>query len=284
MSLEICQTAEEMSRLREGWRNAGLKTGLVPTMGALHEGHLSLVAKISPLVDRTIVSLFVNPTQFAEGEDFRNYPRTEQEDVEKLETTAANAVFVPTAKEVYGDDMSATISPGSLAAGLESDTRPHFFGGVVTVVHRLFELCRPDRAIFGEKDYQQLLVIKQMVRENNLDTDILSGPTIREKDGLAMSSRNAYLDASQRKTAASLNRIMRELCDSFTSQRDLARLPALEGEAANRLLAAGFSGVDYFTVREAETLGPATEKSDALRLLAAARLGDIRLIDNMPLS
>tara|TARA_E500000178_G_scaffold32320_1_gene29363 strand:- start:6373 stop:7227 length:855 start_codon:yes stop_codon:yes gene_type:complete len=280
MPMEVCTTSEALSLKLEGWRQAGMKIGLVPTMGALHKGHLSLIESMSVHADKIIVSLFVNPTQFAEGEDFNSYPRTTDDDLQKLRSTKTEIVFMPAASEIYGDAVTASLQAGNLADGLESTTRPHFFSGVVTVVHKLFELCQPDAAIFGEKDYQQLLVIKQMVTEHDIGIEILQGATLRETDGLAMSSRNAYLDDNQRKTAVNLNKIMRELCDDYNTAPALNLLPSLEAEATIKLQEAGFTEIDYLTVRDADTLKLPNTETKKLRLLAAVKLGEIRLIDN----
>ena len=280
--MDVCTTSWEVSLKRENWRQAGMKVGLVPTMGALHAGHLSLVEAMSAQADKIIVSLFVNPTQFAEGEDFDAYPRTTEDDLQKLLGTKANIVFMPDASEIYGDAVTTSLQAGNLGDGLESKTRPHFFSGVVTVVHKLFELCQPDAAIFGEKDYQQLLIIKQMVATHDMKIEILHGPTLREADGLAMSSRNAYLTESQRKTAANLNKIMRALCEDYHTAQVLSRLPALEAQAIHKLKEAGFTEIDYITVRDSDTLKTPNLETKNLRLLAAVRLGDIRLIDNCP--
>ncbi len=280
--MDVYTTSGELSLKRENWRQAGMKVGLVPTMGALHAGHLSLVEAMSAQADKIIVSLFVNPTQFAEGEDFDAYPRTTEDDLQKLLGTKANIVFMPDASEIYGDAVTTSLQAGNLGDGLESKSRPHFFSGVVTVVHKLFELCQPDAAIFGEKDYQQLLIIKQMVATHDMKIEILHGPTLREADGLAMSSRNAYLSDSQRKTAANLNKIMRALCEDYHTAQALCRLPALEAQAIHKLKEAGFTEVDYITVRDSDTLKTPNLETKNLRLLAAVRLGDIRLIDNCP--
>jgi pantoate--beta-alanine ligase len=280
MSLEICTTSETLSLKLADWRQAGMKIGLVPTMGALHEGHLSLIETMSAHADKIIVSLFVNPTQFAEGEDFDTYPRTTDDDLRKLRSTKAEIVFMPDASEIYGDAVTASLKAGNLAEGLESATRPHFFSGVVTVVHKLFKLCQPDAAIFGEKDYQQLLVIKQMVSDHDMGIEILQGATLRETDGLAMSSRNTYLNDSQRKIAINLNKIMRDLCNDYHSAQELSRLPSLEEEAIKKLQETGFTEIDYLTVRDADTLQLPNAETKKLRLLAAVRLGEIRLIDN----
>ena len=280
--MEVFTTSGELSLKTKNWRQAGMKVGLVPTMGALHAGHLSLVEAMSAQADKIIVSLFVNPTQFAEGEDFDAYPRTIEDDLQKLLDTKANIVFIPDASEIYGDAITTSLQAGNLGDGLESKTRPHFFSGVLTVVHKLFELCQPDAAIFGEKDYQQLLVIKQMVATHDMKIEIIQSPTLREADGLAMSSRNAYLSESQRKTAANLNKIMRALCEDYHTAQALSRLPALEAQAIHKLKEAGFTEIDYITVRDSDTLRTPNLETKDLRLLAAVRLGDIRLIDNCP--
>lgn len=280
--MDVCTTSGELSLKLENWRQAGMKVGLVPTMGALHAGHLSLVEAMSAQADKIIVSLFVNPTQFAEGEDFDAYPRTTEDDLQKLLGTKANIVFMPDASEIYGEAIITSLQAGNLGDGLESKTRPHFFSGVVTVIHKLFELCQPDAAIFGEKDYQQLLVIKQMVATHDMKIKILQGPTLREADGLAMSSRNAYLSDSQRKTAANLNKIMRALCEDYHTTQALSRLPALEAQAIHKLKEAGFTEIDYITFRDSDTLKTPNVETKNIRLLAAVRLGDIRLIDNCP--
>lgn len=282
MPLDICTTSEALALKCANWRQAGLKIGLVPTMGALHAGHLSLVETMAAHADKIIVSLFVNPTQFAEGEDFDAYPRTTEDDLQKLNSTKADLVFMPTSAEIYGDKVTADLQAGSLAEGLESLSRPHFFGGVVTVVNKLFELCKPDIAIFGEKDYQQLRVIEQMVANSAMEIEIIHGATMREADGLAMSSRNAYLDDRQRKIAASLNKIMQALCADYLKTQDLNHLPKLEAAAIQHLKEAGFTEIEYVTIRDAKTLKRPDAQTKSLRLLTAVRLGDIRLIDNCP--
>lgn len=266
---------DDMRETVRGWQRDGLKVGIVPTMGALHAGHLSLIEEISKVAERIIVSIFVNPTQFAAHEDLDKYPRTEDSDLEKLSVTKTDLVYMPTAREMYPDGFETSVSIGGPAAGLESDERPHFFGGVSLIVLKLFMQSLANVAIFGEKDYQQLLVIRQMVRDLNLPIEVMAGPIIREADGLAMSSRNTYLSPEERSIAGKLNIIMKELANS-TQPHDIA-----EAKAQAALLDAGFSSVDYATIRDADTLMPPNKETIARRALIVARLGTIRLLDNM---
>ena len=256
-------------------RADGRRIGLVPTMGALHDGHLSLVEAIGQQVDSVIVSIFVNPTQFAAHEDLDTYPRHEAEDLRKLAATCATAVFTPSASEMYPSGFATSVAVKGPAMGLETDIRPHFFAGVGLVVTKLLLQALPDVAIFGEKDYQQLLVIRRIVRDLDIPVEIVSGPIIRESDGLAMSSRNRYLSSGQREIAGRLNLVLRELAES-SDLPDIA-----EAKAHDALLEAGFSTVDYACVRDAETLASPDKQTARRRALIAARLGDIRLIDNM---
>ena len=274
--LPIFRTIEAMRGQVALWKSQGLKIGLVPTMGALHAGHLSLIGEIRAQgADKVIVSIFVNPAQFAAHEDLDTYPRQEAADMAALTDTAACAVFAPSAAEMYPDGFVTSIDLQGPALGLETDERPHFFSGVALIVCKLLLQSQTDMAIFGEKDYQQLLVIRRMARDLDLPVEILAGPIIREADGLAMSSRNVYLSAEQRTIAGRLNRVMKHLA---TSPLPVA---AAESEAAKALLEAGFTAVEYATIRDAETLGPVTNTTTARRVLMAARLGEVRLIDNM---
>jgi pantoate--beta-alanine ligase len=261
------------------WRRDGSTVGLVPTMGALHEGHLSLVAEARRRARHVIVSVFVNPTQFAPHEDFDRYPRDLARDLARLEEQGlADVVFAPTVGEVYPEGFATRIEMGGPALGLEADFRPHFFSGVATVVARLLLAAEPDTAIFGEKDYQQLLVIRRLVHDLALDIDIVGAPILREADGLAMSSRNAYLDPSQRQVAARLNRV---LVDAAARIREGTAISAAEKTGADALLAAGFNLVDYVAVRDANTLAKPDHPAAEMRVLAAATIGKTRLIDNM---
>ena len=252
------------------------RIGLVPTMGALHAGHVSLVTEARKHADHVVVSIFVNPTQFAPHEDFDAYPRTLEDDLVKLGSNA-DIVFAPSAREMYPPGYTTTITVGGPAGGLESDFRPHFFAGVATVVTKLLIAAMPDIAVFGEKDYQQLLVVQQLARDLALPTRILGAPTLREADGLAMSSRNAYLSPEERQIAGRLNIILKD-ASAQAAQGDLR---AAEARAIEALWTAGFSHVDYVAIRDAETLEHITGLERPARILAAVKIGTTRLIDNM---
>jgi len=253
--------------------------GMVPTMGALHEGHLSLVKEARRRAETVVVSIFVNPAQFAPTEDFGAYPRTLEQDLARL-AGQADIVFTPAAREVYPEGFATTVNVGGPALGLESDFRPHFFGGVATVVAKLLIAASPDFAVFGEKDYQQLLVVKQLVRDLALAVEIIPGPTLRESDGLALSSRNAYLAPDERRIAGRLNAVLKQAIAAARGQSDLR---ASEGAAVEALYEAGFNHVDYVAIRDAENLDHITALERPARILAAAKIGKTRLIDNMAL-
>ncbi|MBA2587402.1 MAG: pantoate--beta-alanine ligase [Alphaproteobacteria bacterium] len=253
------------------------RIGMVPTMGALHDGHVSLVNEARSRATHVVVSIFVNPTQFAPNEDFDAYPRTLDADLKTLDDRAA-IVFTPTAREMYPEGFATGITVGGPSTGLETDFRPHFFAGVATVVAKLLIAAMPDIAMFGEKDYQQLLVIKQLVRDLALPVDIIGVPTLREADGLALSSRNAYLSTEERGIAARLNVILKE---AIAAARTSGDLRAAEATAIEALWKAGFAHVDYVAIRDAETLDHITALERPARILAAAKVGKTRLIDNM---
>jgi pantoate--beta-alanine ligase len=263
------------------WRGAGDTVALVPTMGALHRGHLDLVRLAKARCRRAVVSIFVNPTQFAPHEDFERYPRDEAGDLVKLAGVGCDLVWAPDRAVMYPDGFATRIEPAGAAEGLESDFRPHFFGGVATVCAKLFAQVAPDLAVFGEKDYQQLVVVRQMVRDLDLPLEIVGMATVREADGLAMSSRNAYLSAEERKLAPLIHRAIVEVAQAAGRSADAAAA-ITEGKAA--LSAAGFK-IDYLELRDAETLRPAAPGARRpLRVLAAAWLGKTRLIDNVGVS
>ena len=272
-------TARNLAREISQWRADETVIGFVPTMGALHAGHIGLVLKALEVADRVVVSIFVNPAQFAAHEDLGTYPRTLEADSALLAAAGCHLLYAPGVEEVYPDGFATSVSVEGPAIGLESDARPHLFRGVATVVARLFGQVRPDIAVFGEKDYQQLMVVRRMVSDLALPVQVLGVETRRETDGLALSSRNVYLSPAERMRAKRLNLIL----------RDLAHAPE-EGERAGtaldhaRILANSvFDGVDYLDVRDAETLedtGPGILDRPA-RVLAAVRLGRTRLIDNV---
>jgi pantoate--beta-alanine ligase len=275
--------AADLAQLRavlDPWRNTGARIALVPTMGALHDGHLALVRQAAASADKVVVSIFVNPAQFAPHEDFGRYPRAFETDTAKLEGTGAvQLIYAPGARDMYPEGFATKVSLDGPASGLETAFRPHFFAGVATVVAKLFTQCRPDIAVFGEKDYQQLLVVRRLSRDLDLGVDVIGVPTVREADGLALSSRNAYLTADQRKIAAHLNRVLLNVGERA---RLGVPIPQAEAEGAAALIGAGFDRVDYVAIRDAGTLVQLRTIERPARVLAAARIGSIRLIDNRP--
>ncbi len=279
MKPDLVRTIAALREAVAVWRRDDRSIGMVPTMGALHEGHLALVREALRGTERVIVTLFVNPAQFAPTEDLAAYPRTEESDRAKLAALGADVLFAPAAGEMYPAGFDTSIVVGGPARGLETDFRPHFFSGVATIVAKLLLAGLPDRAYFGEKDYQQLLVVRQLARDLNVPTEIVGCPTIREPDGLALSSRNAYLNPEERRRAPELYAALRY---AATELRWNGSPGAVLDEARRRIEDAGFV-LDYLELRDADTLAPAGEIADLpLRLLAAARLGRTRLIDNIP--
>lgn len=282
MSFEVpvVHTLEEMRAFVRARRAAGERIGLVPTMGALHEGHLSLVAAARPFVERVITTIFVNPTQFAPGEDFTRYPRTLPADREKLATVACDLIFAPAVEEMYPQGFCTTVTlDGPAKADLEDHFRPTHFAGVATVVTKLLNQAQADVALFGEKDYQQLLVIRTLARDLDIATRIVGCPTLRDADGLAMSSRNVYLSTQDRARAPALHRALAEAAQRITAGEVIGHVM---GEAREAIATAGFD-IDYVEARHAETLARVARRNDGpIRLLAAARLGATRLIDNVP--
>ncbi len=265
-----------------GMRRAGETVALVPTMGALHQGHLDLVRLAKTRAERVVVSIFVNPKQFAPHEDFDRYPRQIAADAAKLATVAADLIWAPSVSEMYRDGFATRIEAGGAAQGLETDFRPHFFGGVTTVCCKLFNQVTPDIAIFGEKDYQQLCVLRQMVTDLDMPLAIIGAPTKREPDGLALSSRNAYLSKDERAIAPALHGALHQCAATIhkgTPPRDATAV------ATAAVLKAGFAKVDYIACRDAASLTPIPDGKPvtpgSLRLLAAAWLGRTRLIDNI---
>ncbi|MCU7844732.1 MAG: pantoate--beta-alanine ligase [Candidatus Thiodiazotropha sp. (ex Monitilora ramsayi)] len=264
----------------KGWRQSDEKVAFVPTMGNLHAGHLDLVEAARQHADRTVVSIFVNPMQFGEGEDFDAYPRTLEEDRAKLQEVGVDLLFAPAAKTIYpsGTGQQTRVEVPDISDILCGATRPGHFVGVATIVCKLFNMVQPDIAVFGEKDYQQLMVIRHMVNDLAIPIEILGKATVREPDGLAMSSRNGYLDAGERKQAPALYRLLRETAAAINSgAKDYA---GLERQALKDLEAAGFRP-DYFVIRTADNLQAPREKGETLVILAAAYLGTTRLIDNL---
>ncbi len=276
-SVPVARTVRALRRAVAAWRAAGERIALVPTMGALHDGHLSLVRLGRRRAERVVVSIFVNPTQFGPNEDLSKYPRTFREDRAKL-SGLADLIFAPSVEEMYPAGFATTVSlAGPAAVGLEDRFRPGHFAGVATVVSKLLIQAMPDVAAFGEKDYQQLKVVERMVDDLSLPVSIMAGATVREPDGLAMSSRNRYLSGEERAQAAL---IFRTLADCAADIGAGAPLSGALGRGKRRLSQAGFQ-VDYLEARDADTLAPPADDQTKLRILVAARLGATRLIDNV---
>jgi len=275
----IVRTVPALRRAVDGLRARKATIALVPTMGALHDGHVSLVRLAKRRARKVIVSIFVNPTQFAPTEDFGSYPRTWTADVEKLAAENVDLIWNPDVKTMYPEGFVTRITPeGPATVGLEDRFRPHFFGGVATVVGKLFTQCRPDFAIFGEKDFQQLRVVTRMAGDLDLGVKVIGSKTVRERDGLAMSSRNVYLSPEQRSVASVLYSTMKQ---SAARLRAGDEIKATVADAAGMITEAGFA-LDYFEVRHAETLAPIVSAKDgSVRMLVAAKLGATRLIDNI---
>ncbi|MCK6418839.1 MAG: pantoate--beta-alanine ligase [Alphaproteobacteria bacterium] len=268
MTILKAQTPEVLQNTLQDWRTQGLRVGFVPTMGALHEGHLSLVRLALQNSDRVVASVFVNPTQFAPHEDFDRYPRQETQDTAMLEQAGAHLVWLPAVADLYPHGPISDRKAGAPAQGLETDFRPHFFDGVVSVVWRLFDTVKPDIAVFGEKDFQQLKVIEDMVARENMPIRIIPGPIVRDKYGLALSSRNAYLSPEELAVARQLNKVLFEVASSLRGAS--SGLAMTIDQATQKLLHIGFSEIQYLEPRWN-------------RLLAAVKLGSVRLIDNAPL-
>jgi pantoate--beta-alanine ligase len=275
----IVRTIPVLDRAIGRFRAVSETVALVPTMGALHAGHLALVRRARRRADRVVVSIFVNPAQFAPHEDFSSYPRTFDADIAALRAQRVDLVWAPARETMYRQGFATAVQvKGPAAADLEDRFRPHFFGGVATVVAKLFAQCRPDFALFGEKDYQQLKTVARMAADLDLKVKVIGVPTVREKDGLALSSRNAYLSSAERAAAPTLHRVLKDSAARIAAREPIARVMS-EGWIA--IEAAGFA-VDYFEARHADSLARCeTPGEGPIRLLVAARLGKTRLIDNI---
>jgi len=279
--LPIVRTVAELRARVRGWRAEGERVGLVPTMGALHDGHLSLVRRAKQSAERVVASLFVNPTQFAPGEDFSAYPRDEARDAELLASVGCDLLYAPPVEVIYPEGFATTVAVSGFAAELEGAYRPTHFAGVATVVAKLLIQAEPNVAVFGEKDYQQLLVIRRMARDLDLPVEIIGAPTQREQDGLARSSRNAYQSEDERVLAGRLNLVLSAMAGALAAG---VAVEEAEQAALQGLRDIGIQSVDYVEARGAEDLrrlGPGPVHV-AARVLAAVRVGRTRLIDNMP--
>ncbi len=277
--LPVVRTVADLRAVVREWKRQGLTVGFVPTMGALHEGHLGLVREAGRQADRVVASVFVNPTQFAAHEDLGTYPRQEARDAELLAGAGCALLFAPTVDEMYPADARTTVTVGGPSEGLEGDFRPQMFGGVALVVAKLLNQVQPDVAVFGEKDWQQLMVVRRLVRDLDIPVRIVGSPTERDAHGLALSSRNTYLSEAELQIARLLNVILKDAAGQAASGRPLA---AVERDAYAAILKAGFERVDYVAVRRADDLTAFNGTADApARILAAAWLGRTRLIDNL---
>ncbi|MBO9445865.1 pantoate--beta-alanine ligase [Ruegeria sp. R14_0] len=279
MTAPILRRLADLRALTSDWQSTGQTIGVVPTMGALHQGHLSLVEAAKAGCDRVIVTIFVNPKQFNNPEDLAKYPRTENEDAQKLAPYGVDAIYVPEPEEIYPQGFATTVSVAGLTDVMEGEFRPGHFDGVATVVAKLFLQTQADRAYFGEKDYQQLMIVTRMARDLDIGTEVVGCPTVREPSGLAMSSRNLRLTPEGLEVAANKNRIMNDLASALQNGAEFGPLVKL---AEADLLAAGFTQVEYIQLRSAETLEPLTHASRPARLFAAAWADGVRLIDNIP--
>ena len=281
--LGVARTVKALRARVDAWRSSGQSVGFVPTMGALHDGHLSLVRMAARLSDRTVASIFVNPTQFAPHEDFSSYPRNEAQDLEKLQIAGCHLAYTPPPEQMYPPGFQTSIKVEAVSQGLCGESRPHFFGGVATVVCKLLNQVRPTVAVFGEKDFQQLLVIKRMVRDLDMPVEIVGAPIVREADGLAMSSRNAYLSTDERAIAGKLNKIISSMADRLSEGADASDV-LNDGRMA--LESAGVSRVDYLEIRSETDLTPVLygpiDPAIPARVFIAAIVGKTRLIDNWP--
>ncbi len=278
MIAPILRTKADMRAAVSGWKAAGETVAVVPTMGALHQGHLSLVRAAKAECDRVIVTIFVNPKQFNNPEDLENYPRTEEDDAQKLGPFDVDAIYVPDGAQMYPDGFATNVSVSGVSEGLCGAHRPGHFDGVATVVTKLFLQSLADRAYFGEKDYQQLMLVTRLARDLDIPITIVGCPTIREEDGLALSSRNLLLSDRARVKAPALNAAMERAAERIV---DGAPVDEALADASAEILAAGFNDVEYIELRSAATLTPLVNLSEPARLLAAASLAGVRLIDNI---
>ena len=274
--MQTVRSSEELARARAQISDS---LALVPTMGALHAGHMALVEEAKRRADRVAATIFVNPTQFNDKADLERYPRQEGEDAMKLRASACDLLWIPSVEDIYPEGFSTSVHVSGISDRWEGEHRPGHFDGVATVVAKLLLSVRPNVALFGEKDFQQLAVIRRMVTDLNIATEIVGVPTVREPDGLALSSRNAHLSPDERSRAAALPRALEAARDAINDGVDVR---GVLGEAEDSLLQAGFSRVDYFALVDAATLEPLERTSGEMRLVAAATIGTTRLIDNMP--
>ena len=275
--MQIVRTSEELALARAGLGDGAI--ALVPTMGALHAGHLALVEEAKRRADKVVATIFVNPLQFGAGEDLGRYPRQEDEDARMLESAGCDLLWLPSAEDIYPDGFTTRVSVSGVSERWEGEVRPGHFDGVATVVARLLLTVRPEVALFGQKDFQQLVVIRRMTTDLGMGVEIVGVPTVREPDGLALSSRNAYLSDDERKSAVALPAALRFARGAIAGG---AAVPDALEDAKELLRRAGFARIDYLALVDSETLEPVEAPGPANRLIAAAVIGSTRLIDNLP--
>lgn len=275
---QVIRSSAELREKVAGWKRSGMLVGVVPTMGALHDGHLSLVREARRQSDRVIVTIFVNPMQFNNADDLKKYPRDEDHDLALLDAEGVDVLFAPEVAEVYPEGFATKVSVSGVSEPLEGAFRPGHFDGVATVVAKLFGMTQAGRAFFGEKDWQQLQVVRRLVEDLNIPVRIIGCPTIREADGLAMSSRNVRLSTAERAAAPALHRILQAAAATLRDGAS-ARETLLDAEA--EILEAGFREIEYLDLRSVEGLRPLERATEPARLLVAAWIGDVRLIDNI---
>ena len=278
--MQIVRESIALRELVAGWRGSGERVALAPTMGALHAGHMALVEAAKREADRVITSIFVNPLQFGAGEDLDRYPRQEAADLALLEQHGCDAVWLPSGSDIYPDGFTTTVTVAGVSERWDGETRPGHFAGVATVVAKLLISVQPDVALFGEKDFQQLAVVRRMVTDLGLSVAIVGVPTVRDADGLALSSRNAYLTADERSRALALPRALNEARAAIESGEHIL-VSTLLAVARAKLVEAGFTSVDYLALVDAATLEPLDHAQGEMRLIAAATIGTTRLIDNI---
>jgi len=280
--MEILRRKKDLRTRVTAWHMAGLTVGMVPTMGALHHGHLSLVREIQKYVDKVVVSIFVNPKQFGPNEDFDKYPRQEAEDIKKLTEGKVDLLYAPQPEEIYPDGFLTNVSVTRITEGLCAAKRPGHFDGVTTVVTKLLLQCLPDVALFGEKDFQQYTVLKQLTKDLDIPTRVICGKLIRDPDGLATSSRNVYLSPDERRIALEIPKTLKQVVQE--AAEGILPLQQVLDKAKRHLMDCGFREVQYLEIRQSDDLAPVTGKITApSRVLVAAVVGATRLIDNMPI-
>lgn len=280
--MQVIHTIHDCSQQVKTWKQQGLSVAFVPTMGNLHAGHLSLLALAKSKADKVVVSIFVNPLQFGEGEDFSQYPRTLEQDCKQLDFAGCDLLFAPKVNEMYPQGaLTKVVAPNRITTILEGESRPGHFDGVTTVVNKLFNIVLPDIAIFGQKDYQQWCVLKKMVTDLAMPIKMICAPIVRAEDGLALSSRNQYLSSEQRKIAPTLQQELLKIRQQISSPSFSQNFAEVESQACDNLIKSGFDGVDYIRIVCADSLMPANKKTTNKVVLSVARLGSTRLLDNV---